>query len=149
MLDILARSIARAAGVETPDNLRIVEPSPPRPPILESLARAFERWNVRRSTWLTLREMDDRTLSDIGLHRGILYDVADDISRLVVANDNDIDLPVAHNLQRVFSGVNSDCLCTQFFKRFGNSVRMVPLIVNNQDYICLLLQIGTSSGLDR
>ena len=93
MLDILARSIARAAGVETPDNLRIVEPSPPRLPILESLVRAFERWNIRRSTWLTLREMDDRTLSDIGLYRGILHDVADDISRLAVANDN--DLPVA------------------------------------------------------
>lgn len=93
MLDILARSIARAAGVETPDNVRIVEPSPPRQPILESLAKAFERWNVRRSTYLTLRELDDHLLSDIGLHRGILHDVADDISRLAVANDN--ELPVA------------------------------------------------------
>ena len=54
MLDILTRSIARAGGVEVPDNVRIVEPSTPRRSIFESLAEAFERWNVRRSTWLTL-----------------------------------------------------------------------------------------------
>jgi uncharacterized protein YjiS (DUF1127 family) len=93
MLDILTRSIARAGGVEVPDNLRIVEPSPPRQSILESLAKAFERRNIRRSTWLTLRELDDRTLADIGLHRGMLRDVADDIGRLAIANDN--ELPVA------------------------------------------------------
>ncbi|MCK4866620.1 MAG: DUF1127 domain-containing protein [Alphaproteobacteria bacterium] len=93
MLDILTRSIARAAGVEVPDNVRIVEPSPPRRSIFESLAEAFERWNIRRSTYLTLRALDDRLLADIGLHRGMLYDVADDISRLAVANDN--ELPVA------------------------------------------------------
>ena len=93
MLDILTRSIARAAGVEVPDNVRIVEPSPPRRSIFESLAEAFERWNIRRSTYLTLRELDDRLLADIGLHRGMLHDVADDISRLTVANDN--ELPVA------------------------------------------------------
>ncbi|MEN8197206.1 MAG: DUF1127 domain-containing protein [Pseudomonadota bacterium] len=93
MLDILTRSIARAGGVEVPDNVKIVEPSPPRQSIFEGLAKAFERWNVRRSTWLTLRELDDRMLADIGLHRGMLHDVADDISRLAVANDN--ELPVA------------------------------------------------------
>lgn len=93
MMDIFTRSIARAAGVEVPDNVRIVEPSPPRQSILESLAEAFERWNIRRSTYLTLKRLDDHLLSDIGLHRGILHDVADDISRLGVAND--IELPVA------------------------------------------------------
>lgn len=93
MLDILSRSIARAAGVEIPDNVRIVEPSAPRQSIFESLAEAFERWNVRRSTYMTLRELDDHMLADIGLHRGILHDVADDISRFAVANDN--ELPVA------------------------------------------------------
>ena len=93
MLDILTRSIARAAGVEVPDTVRIVEPSPPRQSILESLAEAFERWNIRRSTYLTLKQLDDHLLADIGLHRGILHDVADDISRLTVANDN--ERPVA------------------------------------------------------
>jgi uncharacterized protein YjiS (DUF1127 family) len=93
MLDILTRSIARAAGVEVPDNMRIIEPSAPRQSIFKSLAEAFELWNVRRSTWLTLRELDDHMLADIGLHRGMLHDVADDISRLAVANDT--DLPVA------------------------------------------------------
>ena len=93
MLDILSRSIARAAGVEVPDNVRIVEPSAPRQSIFKSLAEAFERWNVRRSTYLTLRVLDDHMLADIGLHRGMLREVADDISRFAVANDN--ELPVA------------------------------------------------------
>jgi len=93
MLDILTRSIARAAGVEVADNQPIVEPSAPRRSIFESLADAFERWNIRRSTYLTLRDLDDHMLADIGLHRGMLYDVADDISQLAVANDN--ELPVA------------------------------------------------------
>ena len=93
MLDILTRSIARAGGVEVPDNVRIVEPSPPRRSILQSLAQAFERWNIRRSTWLTLRELDDHMLADIGLHRGMLHDVADGIGRLAGANDN--ERPVA------------------------------------------------------
>ena len=93
MLDILTRSIARAAGVEVPANVRIIEPSAPRRPFLKRLADAFERWNVRRSTYLTLKALDDHMLSDIGLHRGKLYDVADDIGRLAAANDN--ELPVA------------------------------------------------------
>ncbi len=93
MLDILTRSIARAAGVEVPDHARIVEKSPTQPSVLKRFAAAFERWNVRRSTYLTLRQLDDRTLKDIGLHRSMLYGVADDISRLSAANDN--VLPVA------------------------------------------------------
>ena len=92
MLDILTRSIARAGGIEVPDNVRIVEAAKSRRPILEVLADAFGRWNVRRATWLTLRAMDDRTLADIGLYRGMLHDVADDVSRWA-ANDN--ELPVA------------------------------------------------------
>ena len=92
MMDILTRSIARAGGIEVPDNVRIFEAPSSRRPILEVLAEAFERWNVRRSTWLTLRELDDRTLTDIGLDRGRLHDVADEISRLAV---NDNELPVA------------------------------------------------------
>lgn len=93
MLDILTRSIARAGGIEVPDHVRIVAPSLPRRPILERLAAAFERWNIRRSTYLTLKELDDRSLADIGLRRGMLYEVADDIGRLAAANDN--ELPVA------------------------------------------------------
>ena len=93
MLDILTRSIARAGGIEVPDNVQIIEPSRPRRSIFESLAEAFERWNIRRSTFLTLKQLDDHMLTDIGLRRGMLHDVADDISRLAVANDN--ELPVA------------------------------------------------------
>ena len=97
MLDILTRSIARAGGIEVPDHVRIVPaPAPRRPilkPALKSIVDAFERWNVRRATWLTLKEMDDYMLADIGLHRGILRDVADNIGRLASANDN--ELPVA------------------------------------------------------
>ncbi len=93
MLDILTRSIARAAGVEVPDHARIVEKSPAHPSVLKRFAAAFERWNVRRSTYLTLRQLDDRILKDIGLHRGALHGVADEIGRRAVANDN--VLPVA------------------------------------------------------
>lgn len=93
MLDILARSIARAASVEVPDNIRIVAPPAPRRSIFRSLAAAFERWNIRRSTYLTLKQLDDHTLADIGLHRSMLHNVADDIGRLAAANDN--RLPVA------------------------------------------------------
>ena len=93
MLDILARSIARAAGVEVPDNIRIVEPPAHRRSIFRSLAAAFERWNIRRSTYLTLKQLDDRNLADIGLHRSMLLNVADDIGRFAVANDN--ELPIA------------------------------------------------------
>jgi len=93
MLDILARSIARAAGVEVPASIQIVEPPAPRRPIFRSLAAAFERWNIRRSTYLTLKQLDDRTLADIGLHRSMLLNVADDIGRFAAANDNKI--PVA------------------------------------------------------
>lgn len=93
MLDILARSTARAAGVEVPDNIRIVEPPVPGRSIFRSLAAAFERWNIRRSTYLTLKQLDDRTLADIGLHRSMLHNVAEDIGRFAAANDNKI--PVA------------------------------------------------------
>jgi len=100
MLEILSRSIARAGGIEVPDDRRIVNRPAPRRSILESLAQAFdrgkvafERWHVRRSALMTLQALDDRTLRDIGLGRGMLYEVAEDISRLQVANDN--DLPIA------------------------------------------------------
>lgn len=85
MLDILIRSVARAGGIEVPSNVRIIEPSPARPSILKRAADAFERWNVRRSTYLTLKQLDDRTLRDIGLHRDMLRDYAGD---LTAANDN-------------------------------------------------------------
>ena len=93
MLDIFVRSIARAGGIEVADDAQIFEAPPPRRSILKQLAQVFERWNVRRSTYLTLRQLDDRILKDIGLHRGALHDVADRIGRGAAANDN--TLPVA------------------------------------------------------
>ena len=88
MLDSLYRGIARAAGIEVRGDVRIVEDSPSRPSALKRFAAAFERWNVRRSTYLTLQRLDDRLLKDIGLERGALYGVADQIGRRVAANDN-------------------------------------------------------------
>lgn len=96
MLDILARSIARAAGVETPDDLRIIEPAAPHRSVVRRLFQAFERWNVRRSTYLTLKHLDDRLLRDIGLHRGILYDVAQNLGRRAAANDNELPVALSH-----------------------------------------------------
>lgn len=85
MLDSVYRGIARAAGVEVSSDVRIVEPPPSRPSIVRRLAAAFERWNTRRSTYLTLRQLDDRTLKDIGLSRGMLLNVADQIGRRAAA----------------------------------------------------------------
>ena len=93
MLDALFRGIARAGGIEPPADVRIVERTPRGPSRLKRLVAVFERWNVRRSTYLTLKQLDDRTLKDIGLHRGILHDVADGVGRYAAANDN--QLPVA------------------------------------------------------
>jgi len=96
MLDGIYRGIARAAGVEVPGHVRIVERVPPRTSALRRLATAFERWNVRRSTYMTLRQLDDRTLKDIGLSRGMLLSVANQIAGRAVADDNAIPvrLPV-------------------------------------------------------
>jgi uncharacterized protein YjiS (DUF1127 family) len=93
MLDILLRSVARAAGVEAPDGVQMVERPPSRPSVVKRLAAAFERWNLRRSTYLTLRQLDDRMLKDIGLDRGMLHEVAGKMARHAAANDN--VLPIA------------------------------------------------------
>lgn len=88
MLDVLFRSIARAGGVEMPDGMRVIERSPPRPSILRRFAGRFERWNVRRSAYLTLNQLDDRMLKDIGLHRSMLRDVVHRMESYAAANDN-------------------------------------------------------------
>lgn len=93
MMDIFVRSIARAGGIEVPDDARIFDTPPSRRSILKGLVQAFARWNVRRSTYLTLQQMDDRMLKDIGLHRGALHRVAGEIGQRAAANDN--VLPVA------------------------------------------------------
>ena len=102
MLDSLYRGIARATGIEVPADVRIVEKTASRPSAFKRLAAALQRWNVRRSTYLTLQQLDDRILKDIGLHRGALYGVADEIGRRAAANDNVLpaalsDLPANDN----------------------------------------------------
>jgi uncharacterized protein YjiS (DUF1127 family) len=93
MMDIFARSIARAGGIEVAQDARIFETPTSRRSFLKRIVQAFERWNVRRSTYLTLQRMDDRLLKDIGLHRGALYSVAGEIGRQAAANEN--VLPIA------------------------------------------------------
>ncbi len=93
MLEGIYRGIARAAGIEVSGDVRLLPDLPARPSVLKRLAAGFERWNVRRSTYLTLQQLDDRTLRDIGLHRGALHGVADAVARRAAANDN--ALPVA------------------------------------------------------
>lgn len=88
MLEILSRSIARAGGIEVPENVSITGSTAKRRSVLAKVMEAFERWNIRRSTYLTLRQLDDRTLADIGLHRSMLHGIANDISQLAPANDN-------------------------------------------------------------
>ncbi|MDH3230892.1 MAG: DUF1127 domain-containing protein [Alphaproteobacteria bacterium] len=95
MLDIFVRSISRAGGIEVPGDVRIVERPASRPSVLRRLASAFERWNTRRSTYMTLQQLDDRLLKDIGLDRGQLHGVADEIGRRVAANDNALPLALS------------------------------------------------------
>jgi uncharacterized protein YjiS (DUF1127 family) len=81
MMDILMRSVARAGGIEVPDDVRIFEAPPSRPSALKRLFGAFERWRACRSTFASLNQIDERTLNDIGLDRGNLHDVADNCGR--------------------------------------------------------------------
>jgi len=60
-----------------------------------------------------------------------------------VGND-DIDLLAAHNLKCIGAVVNGDRPRTEFFKRFCDSVGVVTLIVNYQDYAFFLSQNDTS-----
>lgn len=92
MLDIWSRSIARAAGVETPDNVRIVPAT--RPPrwrvrdLFTAIATQYRQWRDRRETYHTLAALSDHHLEDIGLHRGMLDRAADDLTHIRFANDN-------------------------------------------------------------
>jgi len=109
MLDSLYRGIARAGGVEVPGDVRIVETHPSRPSGLRRLAAAFERWNIRRSTYLTLRQLDDRTLKDIGLSRGMLLSVADQVAGR--AAEKDEVLPV--RLPDLAANDNDPCIAAE------------------------------------
>ncbi|UCH73731.1 MAG: DUF1127 domain-containing protein [Rhodospirillales bacterium] len=86
MLDSIYRGIAHAAGVEVVGDVRIVEKHPAGPSLFARIAAAFESWKRRRSTYLVLQQLDDKTLQDIGLHRGMLLSVADQIGRRTVGN---------------------------------------------------------------
>lgn len=107
MLEILTRSIARAGGIEVPENVSITGSTADRRSVLAKVKEALERWNIRRSTYLTLKHLDDRTLADIGLHRSMLHGIADDVSRLAAANDN--ARPVA--LSQLFANDNDPRGC--------------------------------------
>ncbi len=88
MLESIYRGIALAAGINVPRDVRLVRNPPARSSVLRRLVAAFERRNVRRSTYRTLQQLDDRTLRDIGLDRSGLLGVADAVARRAAANDN-------------------------------------------------------------
>lgn len=102
MMDILTSSIARAGGIDVLDKLTVVERPGPRRSILESLARAFgrgtqafSRWHAQRSTYLTLQQLDDRILRDIGLERGMLSQAASGMAEFRPANDNEAPMALS------------------------------------------------------
>ncbi len=88
MLDILSRSIARAGGIEVADHIRIVPRPKPGKSILRRLAGAVSRYRTRSSILKVLARLDDRSLDDIGLHRGRLYEAANRFAEQQAANDN-------------------------------------------------------------
>jgi uncharacterized protein YjiS (DUF1127 family) len=49
--------------------------------LLERVVDAFVAWRSARSTEKVLRELSDKQLADIGLHRGDITALAEDLSR--------------------------------------------------------------------
>lgn len=89
MFDILSRSIARAGGIEVPDDVRIVPASRwTLWSLLKAMAAGIRRWRDRRATYRTLTALSDHHLKDIGLDRGMLDRAAGDLARIRFANDN-------------------------------------------------------------
>ena len=96
----------------------------------------------------TIYSMDDSsnwTANDWAtLTRNGIY--TSNVTNVTIRNNN-INLLIGYNLKGIFAGVNCNCLCAQFLKRFGDSVRVVALIVNNQNYTSVFFQINTSQGV--
>lgn len=89
MLTIWTHSIARAAGVEIPTGpLPITSPAPRGFPLVRRLGKVWRAWRDRRETLRALQRLDDRMLADIGLNRGMIDGVAEDLVRSRPANDN-------------------------------------------------------------
>lgn len=113
MLDIWSRSIARAAGVEIPDTVRIVPAG--RPPrrrvrkLFAATAALYRQWLDRRETYRALAALSDHHLEDIGLHRGMLERAADDLAQLRFANDNRAGGRVSANDNIAPRRSGSDC----------------------------------------
>jgi hypothetical protein len=51
---------------------------------------------------------------------------------------------MANDLQRIFAAVNGDCFYGQFFQRFDDSIRVVTLVIDNQNYAFVCFQSDTS-----
>lgn len=113
MLEIWSRSIARAAGVEVPDEVRILPVT--RPPrrrvrgLFTAIAARYREWRDRRETYRTLAALSDHHLEDIGLHRGMLERAADDLAQLRFANDNRAGVRVSANDNIAPRRSGSDC----------------------------------------
>ncbi len=92
MLELWSRSIARAAGVEIPDDVRILPENRTRRRTLRdriaAIVAGYRRWRDRRATYNALASLSDYHLRDIGLHRGMLERAADDLTHIRYANDN-------------------------------------------------------------
>ena len=72
-----------------------------------------------------------------------------DVAAEFQVGDDDVNLLIANYLQGVFAAVDGDCLGAELLERLGDSVGVVTLIVNDQDYTCFLLQTNTSLGPNR
>lgn len=89
MLNIWTRSIARAAGVEVPEDKLPVAPAERRRiGLARRIAAAWRDWRDARVTRRALYRLNDRMLADIGLDRGRIDGVADELIRSRAANDN-------------------------------------------------------------
>jgi len=47
--------------------------------IVENLLKGLKRWHLRRRTRIELKDLDDHILHDIGLHRGEIDGVVEDL----------------------------------------------------------------------
>lgn len=90
MLNILIHSIARAGGVELPlaRDTRSRNPDGRVRALLARMMASYRRQRDRRQTYRALARLSDHALRDIGLERGMIERVADDLASRTPANDN-------------------------------------------------------------
>ena len=93
--------------------------------------------NGREGLYFGLEYEIDLAIIDLGLPEISGINV---IIQFQIGNNN-INLLISYNLQRVFAVINCNRFCTEFFKGFCDTIGMFTLVIDYQYYTFSLLQI--------